>query len=108
MAWQAVEKLLEQRFGKVPDLDGILFLIGLNELGQFLNQKGKKFTKEQKQDLMHIGTCTVLLADGYYAYIGRDDDHWPHFLRTEKPLPEGLAEQEQLLKTAIENYLLSS
>ncbi|NCX96268.1 MAG: hypothetical protein EBX41_07620, partial [Chitinophagia bacterium] len=49
--WKKVEDLLLTRFGKVPDMEGILYLIGINELGMM---PAKKFTKEQKQDLMHI------------------------------------------------------
>ena len=70
--WAEVEKLLEDWFEKVPDMEGILFLIGINELGMMPERK--KFTKEQKQDLMHIAVCTLLSREGYFEYEGRDDD----------------------------------
>ena len=44
--WPAVEALLQARFGKLPDMEGILFLIGINEYGR--GPKREKFTKEQK------------------------------------------------------------
>ena len=45
-----------ERFGKKPDLEAILFLIGMQEYGQLKD----KFTKEQKQDLMHVAVCLLL------------------------------------------------
>ena len=43
------------------DLNAILFLIGVQELGQ----GSRVFTKEEKQDLMHIAICKVLSLSGY-------------------------------------------
>lgn len=100
--WQKVEQLLQDRFGKLPDMEGILFLIGMNELGK--GPQRKKFSKEQKQDLMHIAVCTLLVPDGYYEYLGRDEDGWPHFEEM-KPVPvAGLQGQEQLLKENVIRY----
>src|SRR6516165_6416084 len=41
--WQLQEKLM-QRFGKKPDMEAILFLIGIQEFGEIR----QKFTKERK------------------------------------------------------------
>lgn len=99
--WKQVEILLQERFGKVPDMEGILFLIGINELGA---PPATKFSKEQKQELMHIAVCSLLCRDGYYEYLGRDDDGWPHFNEL-KPVPvTGLREQEQMLKECVISY----
>ena len=56
--WWNLEAKLVERFGKKPDLETILFLIGIQELGGIK----EKFTKEQKQDLMHIAVCTLAYA----------------------------------------------
>ena len=61
-----------ERFGKKPDLESVLFLIGIQELGDIR----KKFSKEQKQDLMHIAVCTVFSTSGYYELSGADEDGW--------------------------------
>ena len=53
-AWNNVLSVLEQRFGKKPDVQTIIFLVGHRELGKHQI----KFTKEQKQDLIHVGVCT--------------------------------------------------
>ena len=97
--WKLEEKLME-RFDKKPDVETILFLIGIQELGDI----NAKFTKEQKQDLMHVAVCTVLMPSGYYEIEGVDKDGWPHFKQL-KPLPElGLREQEEFLKDHVLLY----
>lgn len=94
--------MLHDRFGKIPDMEGILFLVGINEMGMLPGRR--KFSKEQKQDLMHVAVCTLLGQLGYYEPLGKDTDGWPHF-RTIHPLPEmNMQEQEMLLKTCIINY----
>jgi len=92
--WLKLRILLKERFGIKPEMDGILFLIGVQELGT-----GKQtYTKEQKQDLMHIAVCTLLSQSGYYTIEGYDEEGWPHF-RQLKPLPQHkMYEQENFLK----------
>lgn len=99
--WAETETMLNERFGKVPDMEGILFLIGINELGMLPR---KKFTKEQKQDLMHIAVCTLLEQLGYYEFVGRDEQGWPHFNEIQQPNIQGLADQEQILKECVVRY----
>ena len=97
--WKLEEKLME-RFGKKPDMEAILFLIGIQEFGQIR----PKFTKEQKQDLMHIAICTILGPSGYYELEGVDADGWPHFKQL-KPMPNmNPFEQEAFLKDHILLY----
>ena len=99
--WAALLLSLESIFGKKPkDLNVVLFLIGVQELG-----KGKKvFSKEEKQDLMHIGICKVLSLSGYYQLEGLDQDGWPHW-KVAKKLPNvSLTEQERLLKMHVIEY----
>ena len=100
--WAQVEKTLEERFGKVPDMEGILFLIGVNELGRMPERK--KFTKEQKQDLMHIAVCKLLSQHGYYEFVGLDEEGWPHYQEVEAVPITGLEGQEQLLRECVITY----
>lgn len=96
--WSAVREYIEKHFGNKPDIQTCLFLIGMNELGE-----SREFTKEEKQDLMHIGMCTILKNE-YYKSIGKDEDGWPHFQEL-KPLPALFIKlQEQLLKQKIVKY----
>ena len=97
--WKLEEKLME-RFGKKPDVESLLFLIGIQELGNIKST----FTKEQKQDLMHIAVCTVLLPSGYYELQDVDEEGWPHF-RQLKAVPEmNPVAQENFLKDHILLY----
>ena len=80
--------------------DGVLLLIGVQELGQ----GPQDFSKEQKQDLMHIAICTILQASGFYSHDGLDDEGWPHFTQL-KALPElFLNDQENFLKDHVLLY----
>lgn len=100
--WAAVETMLHARFGKTPDLQAILFLVGINELGQLPERKS--FTKEQKQDLMHVAVCTLLSQEGYFQFSGRDDDGWPHFEPVRPVAASGLEQQERLIQECIIRY----
>jgi hypothetical protein len=98
--WWTLEASLVERFGKKPDMETILFLIGIQEFGDIR----VKFTKEEKQDLMHVAVCSLLSQSGYYILEGVDDDGWPHF-RQIKELPAfNMFEQENFLKDHILLY----
>ena len=100
--WLRVQHHVKDALGRkeLPDLQAVLFLIGIQELGSVKS----KFTKEEKQDLMHIAVCTLLSADGYYTLQGLDGDGWPHFTQI-RPVPtQGIKEQERMLKEKIIQY----
>jgi len=100
--WAALEGMLQERFGKTPNLEAVLFLIGINEYRGRLPQH--KFSKEQKQDLMHVAVCTLLSPLGYYALEAYDSEGWPQFRQLKGGQPEGLAKQETLLKQQVLSY----
>lgn len=99
--WEYLLEQLEEWVGKKPtDLNGVLFLVGVQELGQ----GAKRFTKEQKQDLMHIGICRVLSLSSYYSLEYTDKDGWPHY-KLDRALPPGdVLKQEALLKMHVIEY----
>lgn len=101
--WLSILSFLENQLGKKPkDLNGVLFLIGVQELG-----KGKRnFAKEEKQDLMHIGICKLLSYAGYYELEGLDKDGWPHWKPIKKLPHFNLLEQEKLLKELVVEYFV--
>jgi len=98
--WWTLEAKLVERFGKKPDIDAILFLIGIQETGL----AEQKITKEQKQDLMHVAVCTVLLPGGYYELTSHDEEGWPHFKQLKELPVMNLVEQENFLKDYILLY----
>lgn len=99
--WGWLISELDQKLGKKPkDLNGVLFLIGVQELG-----KGHSlFSKEEKQDLMHIAICKVLSLSSYYELEGIDKDGWPHWKLIKKLPHFDLLEQEKLLKIHVLEY----
>lgn len=98
--WLKLRIKLKELFGIKPDMNGVLLLIGVQELGQ----GPQEFTKEQKQDLMHIAICKILSLSGYYLFDGNDDEGWPHYTLV-KPLPPyNLIEQENFLKDHVLLY----
>jgi hypothetical protein len=102
--WIILEADLVGRFGKKPNMEAILFLIGMNEYQGRIPKI--KFSKEQKQDLMHVAVCTLLSKGGYYALEGYDEEGWPHFreLRKVETDQNTLMAQEFLLKEYILDY----
>ncbi|UXP33430.1 hypothetical protein N6H18_05625 [Reichenbachiella agarivorans] len=93
--WLKLREKLKLVIGKKPaDLNGVLFLIGIQELG-----KGQmSFSKEEKQDLIHLGICKVLSLSGYYELQGLDEEGWPHWAANSNIPNLNLMEQEKLLK----------
>ena len=98
--WFALEQKLIERFGKKPDVESVLYLIGIQELGDIR----KKFSKEQKQDLMHIAICTILTPSGYYEISHIDEDGWPHFAQLKAMPNMHPFEQENFIKDHILLY----
>lgn len=100
--WEAVVMELSAKFAdnEQMDLDSIIFIIGVQELGLGL----RKFKKDEKINLMHIAICRLLEPYGYYKYNSRDDDGWPHYDVVENlPLLKP-GEQSYLMKEAIVKY----
>ena len=99
--WQSLLLEIERMLGEKPkDLNGVLFLIGVQELGR----GHQLFTKEQKQDLMHIAICKVLSYTGYYVLEGLDKEGWPHWKLVKKMPRFDLLDQEKLLKSQVLEY----
>ena len=102
--WEAVVIRLSERFadGDQLDLDAIIYLIGVQELGQL----HRKFKKDEKINLMHIAICRLLEPFGYYAFDYFDESGWPHYKILEQLPPLKAGEQSILMKEAIVQYFL--
>lgn len=95
--WAMLTDNLANDFGKKPDLNAVLFLIGIDELGR----TPWDFSKEEKQDLMHVAMCKVLSYTGYYELNGYDDEGWPHYTLKQKLPTLTLLAQEELIKAHV-------
>lgn len=101
--WLKVRHIVKDAMARdhLPDLQTVLFLIGVQELGRWPKEG---FTKEEKKDLFHVAVCTLLEPEGYYLFEGRDQDGWPHW-KEDKPFQtKGVKEQEFILKENIIRY----
>tara|TARA_B110000858_G_C17519870_1_gene344284 strand:- start:194 stop:562 length:369 start_codon:yes stop_codon:yes gene_type:complete len=103
--WEKLVEVLTDKFsdGEPLDVEGMLYLIGLQELGQI----HRKFKKDDNIDLIHIGICTALEPFGYYRFDFFDAQGWPHFELTEELPPLKAGEQSVLMKEAIVEYFLN-
>ena len=102
--WDALVIILSDKFsnGQALDIEGILYLVGMQELGQV----HRKMKKDDNVNLIHVGICSVLEPYGYYSFDYFDDDGWPHFQLLE-PLPLlKSGEQSILIKEALVTYFL--
>ncbi|WP_372938194.1 hypothetical protein [Seonamhaeicola sp.] len=104
--WEEVVEKLSNQFadGDPLDLDAIIYLIGVQELGQL----DRTFKKDQKLDLMHIAICKLLEPYGYYELDFIDPDGWPHYKMLEQLPHLKAGEQSVLMKEAIVNYFLEA
>ena len=94
-------KRLETQFDYDITLKGVLYLIGLQEL----NMPEKKFSKEEKVDVLHVATCKILSSFGYYRFNGVDEDGWPHYEEVEALKNLSERDQEKLIKEGIIKYI---
>ena len=100
--WNRILQILAVKFGEGEqlNLDAIIYLIGVQELG-----KGAvEFKKDDKVNLMHIAICRLLEPFGYYEFDFFDDDGWPHYKVLEELPPLKSGEQTVLMKEAIVQY----
>lgn len=99
--WKQVVAFIETHFQKKPDLNAILFIIGIRELGMLPE---KKFSKEEKTLLMHIANCKILSYSGYYRQKGVDEKGWPVWENAKTLPPMNIFEQENLIRQHIIEY----
>ena len=104
LRWDTLVKRLSAQFadGDPLDLDAVIYLVGVQELGQL----HRKFKKDEKLNLMHIAICRLLEPFGYYEFEYFDEQGWPHYKILEQLPTLKAGEQSILMKEAIVNYFL--
>ena len=100
--WEAVVNKLTAKFGEGEELqlDAIIYLIGVQELGK----GAQTFKKDEKINLMHIAICRLLEPFGYYKFDFFDKEGWPHYKIVEELPILKPGEQTVLMKEAIVLY----
>tara|TARA_B100001758_G_C18372620_1_gene592323 strand:+ start:394 stop:717 length:324 start_codon:yes stop_codon:yes gene_type:complete len=99
--WDDLIDKLEGQFGEEMTLKGVLYLIGVQEL----NFGIKQYDREEKINVLHVGTCKVLSSFGYYKFDSIDNDGWPHYIELKPLMSLSAKNQENLIKEAILKYL---
>ncbi|MDR2122304.1 MAG: hypothetical protein LBP34_04180 [Flavobacteriaceae bacterium] len=104
LIWSQIENFFKEKFAQeeIPDLNAMIFLIGLQELGLGY----RNYKKDEKVNLIHIAVCRLLEPFGYYKLNGYDKDHWPHYQLVEKLPDLKPNEQTLLMKKAIIQYFI--
>jgi hypothetical protein len=100
LRWYHVRNRVKEQFGQRPDINAMLFIIGMNEVGVVK----EKWEKEEKQDLMHVAVCCLLAPEGYYKLLGTDAEGWPHYEAVQGIPPLSIKDQDELLKRKIVEY----
>lgn len=102
--WQELVEKLSAQFadGDPLNLDAIIYLVGVQELGQY----HRKYKKSEKLNLMHIAICRLLEPYGYYEFDFFDDEGWPHYTVKEELPSLKAGEQSVLMKEAVVGYFL--
>lgn len=102
--WDILVEKLSAQFadGDALELDAIIYLVGVQELGQY----HKTYKKDEKLNLMHIAICRLLEPYGYYGFEFFDEEGWPHYTTKEQLPALKAGEQSVLMKEAIVGYFL--
>lgn len=102
--WDVLVTKLSSQFadGDPLELDTIIYLVGVQELGQL----HREFKKDEKVNLMHIAICRLLEPYGYYEFEFFDEEGWPHYTIKEELPTLKSGEQSILMKEALVGYFL--
>ncbi|MCW3805092.1 hypothetical protein [Plebeiibacterium marinum] len=99
--WEELLLRVSKKFKVLADFDFVLFLIGIQERGLGY----KKYSKEEKMDLINLARCKMFEKAGFYTEAGKDEEGWPRF-EVVKTLEDMLpSEREKVLKQEMINYL---
>lgn len=81
--WLDVQNWLADNLGEAPaNTESLLLMIGLREMGWTISD----YSKQEKQDLIQLGTFSIMVEGGYYRKTHFDEQGWPQFELT-NPLP---------------------
>jgi hypothetical protein len=73
--WNELCEHLGRQFNVDVDLNGVLFLVGIRERGLTFQH----FSKEEKMNLINLGSCILYQEMGLTEKSGTDESGWPTF-----------------------------
>lgn len=99
--WKALVRDLESRFGRMPDVDAILFLIGVQSVGRGYEPD---LPKERKQSLIMEGSYLALETVDLYRRMGLERNGFWIWEKVADVPKLSVDDQERLLQIGILNY----
>ncbi len=97
--WAKFKEIFKSNYGEYPSLISGLFLVGLEQIPDV-----DVLTKEQKQEVIHVGLCKLLAQDNLYTVSHYDNDGWPHFALSKHAKQMDIEKQENYIKQLLINY----
>jgi hypothetical protein len=100
--WLKVQHFIKDKFGisVLPNLDTVLFLIGIQEIGKI----NTDYSKEDKLGITTLGMCVVLSQDGYFKQDGFDKSGWPIWKELKPFTPKDDIEEQNIFKNLVLLY----
>ncbi len=98
--WEELLLEISKRFKVLADFDFMLFIIGIQERGLGY----RKYSKDEKMDLMNLARCSLFAKKGFYKSVGVDEGNWPEFEVVQSLEDKLPSEREKLLKEAMVDY----
>jgi hypothetical protein len=100
-SWNDFVAGLEKRFGRLPDVDAVLFLMGVQSVGRGFEPN---LPKERKQSLIMEGSYLAFETLGIYRRMGIERNGFWIWERTRELPKLSVDDQEKLLQIGILNY----
>lgn len=98
--WDEFLLRASNHFKVMANLEFLLFIIGIQELGQGY----KQYSKQEKMDLIALAQCKLMSMNGYAKEKGCDAEGWPVYQSITEIEELAPSKKEQLIKKAIIEY----
>ena len=99
--WQSLLSDVESKFGRKPDVDALLFLMGIQSVGRGFEPD---LPKERKQSLIMEGSYLAFETLGLYQRMGLERNGFWIWEKTGDIPKLDVDDQEKLLQIGILNY----
>lgn len=98
--WSHFKEYFKENYGDYPSTISALFIIGLENIDAPIDT----LSKEQKEEVIHVGMCEILCLDHLYEYLGHDEEGWPHYHALDAVNTTNIEKQENYIRNLITRY----
>jgi len=99
--WDLLSEKISKDFDVDADVNGILMLVGIQELGEGFKNA---YSKEEKMDLIDLAQCFLLEKMGLYSNNGISDDGWPMYEKIKRIPAFNKGYENKILISALVSY----